>query len=183
MQEVMPITDAEHRESGHIVKIHADGGCAFVRPESGGEDVYVTLIEFYQNRMTYPKVGLRVRFRRYIASNGRYRATDLVVIEQESVVVRKASTAGRSKAPLRIVSAPAVGCWQDGHIKWYDPDKRYGFVSLDEMGFEVFVNRATLVEWGIRCTQRIENLPVQVEIGRGRKANYPVMVTKISLRT
>jgi cold shock CspA family protein len=166
---VHSVVDMPLRVSGTIVNVSRAKGCAFIRPDSADGDVCVVLRKFVAKNIRSPRVGMKVSFRLYFqGKNARYRATDLFLLERTP------------RPKVEIVTASFV-CWREAVIKWYDPNRQYGFVSIDGFKDNVYLSKKTMRRWGISCTERIENLPVRVEIGRESRSRR-LMVTKIALR-
>jgi CspA family cold shock protein len=63
---------------------------------------------------------------------------------------------------LNEPSAPTV--W--GKVKWYNPNKRYGFVELSDGSGDVFLHATALASIGIRALQPGETLELRVATGQ-----------------
>jgi len=58
-----------------------------------------------------------------------------------------------------------------GHVKWFDPAQRYGFIERDDGTGEVFVHRNDIQHGGIKVLYEGENVEFDLEYGaRGEKA-------------
>jgi CspA family cold shock protein len=66
---------------------------------------------------------------------------------------------------------------QTGTVKWFSPEKGYGFISVDG-GKDVFVHYSAIAGNGFRSLQ--EGQKVQFEIVEGRKGPQAANVTVIS---
>jgi cold shock CspA family protein len=53
-----------------------------------------------------------------------------------------------------------------GKVKWYDPDKRYGFVELSDGSGDVFLHATALAGIGVSSLQPGETLEVRVAPGQ-----------------
>jgi cold shock protein len=53
-----------------------------------------------------------------------------------------------------------------GRVKWYDPDKRYGFVELSDGSGDVFIHATALAGIGVSSLQPEETLEVRVAPGQ-----------------
>jgi len=169
VRDVHSVVDISLRESGTIVNVSRARGCAFIRPDNAEGDLYVVLRKSIAKNIRPPRVGMKVSFRLHVrGKNGSYRATDLLLLQR----------APRPK--VEIVTTSFV-CWREAVIKWYDPDRRFGFVSIDGFKDDIYLSKKTMKQWGISRTKRIENLPVRVELGRESRSKK-LMVKKIALR-
>ncbi len=58
-----------------------------------------------------------------------------------------------------------------GKVKWYNPDKGYGFIAPDDGGKDVFVHVSALQQAGISGLQDDQAVSYELEDGRdGRKS-------------
>jgi CspA family cold shock protein len=62
-----------------------------------------------------------------------------------------------------------------GMVKWYSPEKRFGFVAVDGGRSEVFVHAAALQRSGI--ARLTEGQSVAMEVTEGRKGLEAVTVS------
>ena len=61
-----------------------------------------------------------------------------------------------------------------GTVKWFNPDKGYGFVSNDNGGDDLFVHHSSILRDGFRTLY--EGEPVEFEPAEGRKGPEAVNV-------
>ncbi|HYN95372.1 MAG TPA: cold-shock protein [Pilimelia sp.] len=54
-----------------------------------------------------------------------------------------------------------------GTVKWFNAEKGYGFITVDEGGADVFVHFSAIESSGYRSLE--ENQRVEFEIGKGPK--------------
>ena len=64
-----------------------------------------------------------------------------------------------------------------GKIKWFNPNKGYGFIANDDGGKDVFLHISALEEAGINTLQ--EGEPVSFEIGESRGKENAINIKKV----
>lgn len=76
---------------------------------------------------------------------------------------------GGGSGPSRAPSGPATE--MSGTVKWYDPAKGFGFVSVNDGGKDVFVHRSALARAGLESLAEGQQVTVGVVEGqKGREA-------------
>ena len=65
----------------------------------------------------------------------------------------------------------------NGKIKWFNPDKGYGFIENDAGGKDVFLHVSALEQAGIDTLEEGES--VSFEIGDNRGRENAINITKI----
>lgn len=65
---------------------------------------------------------------------------------------------------------------QTGVVKWYDPEKRFGFIAPDDGGKDIFVHQSNLIAFTITEGDR-----VSFKVQEGDKGLYAVEVEKITV--
>ena len=65
----------------------------------------------------------------------------------------------------------------NGKIKWFNPDKGYGFIENDAGGNDVFLHVSALEQAGIDTLE--EGEAVSFEIGENRGKENAINITKI----
>jgi CspA family cold shock protein len=63
-----------------------------------------------------------------------------------------------------IRKAPAMA---QGTVKWFNAEKGYGFITVDDGGADVFVHFSAIQSSGYKSLE--ENQRVEFEIGKGQK--------------
>lgn len=61
---------------------------------------------------------------------------------------------------------------ETGRIKWYDPERRFGFIVSDEGG-EVFLHRSVVQQYGIRESELFKGTPVRFVEDEQRPGQRP----------
>lgn len=157
------------RETGVFKKLNLQLGYAFIRADAGGDDVYVSATELQQANLPAVGIGVRVSFRRYLNSGGKYRATDVQVGEQQTVKEQAASV---GENPCRRPMPETVDAdeWREGAIKWFNPKTGYGFVEFPGgLLKDAFLPKQMVEQLGLDTNSRLEKVPVTVKVGNGRK--------------
>jgi CspA family cold shock protein len=62
---------------------------------------------------------------------------------------------------------PKVGTMALGTVKWFNAEKGYGFITVDDSGDDVFVHWSAIEGEGYRALD--EGQRVQFEVGEGEK--------------
>jgi cold shock protein len=98
------------------------------------------------------------------------------VTEILSVDPSTATPATRRSSPPRAISnSPIdVSAEQSGTVKWFNPEKGYGFIALADREQDVFVHISALGRSGL--TGLVEGQQVVVDVGEGRKGPEAVKV-------
>ncbi|MAU40027.1 MAG: cold-shock protein [Kordiimonas sp.] len=57
-----------------------------------------------------------------------------------------------------------------GTVKWYNPDKRFGFISPDEGAKDVFVHISAIEEAGLTTLLEGQKVSYEIVVNRGKEA-------------
>ena len=116
-----------------------------------------------------PGVTLRVR----VGQGQKGPQVDEVLEIDESTAVSPPTAALGKRPPAQANDRPPNR--MTGMVKWYSPEKRFGFVAVDGDRSEVFVHAAALQRSGI--ARLIEGQRVAMEVTEGRKGLEAVAVS------
>jgi cold shock CspA family protein len=113
-------------------------------PSAGGSDAFMHIRQLEAVGHSSVPEGARVKVRIGQGQNGP-EVTE--VIEVDTSRAQMMSTTGRRSAPRSVSQRQSgVGPTEEcvGSVKWYNPDKGFGFVGQDGGGKDVFVHATTL---------------------------------------
>jgi CspA family cold shock protein len=80
------------------------------------------------------------------------------------------STSGAPRAPSRRPD-PATAVEMEGTVKWFNPDKGFGFVACEDGGKDVFVHISVVERSGLRGLDEGQRLAMKVvKTQKGREA-------------
>jgi CspA family cold shock protein len=145
---------------------NADKGFGFV-VVAGGPDAFLHIRQLEAAGHSSVPEGARVKVR---IGQGQKGPEVTEVIEVDTSTVQMMSTTGRRSAPRSISQhQSSVGSTEEcvGSVKWYNPDKGFGFVGQDGGGKDVFVHATTLDRGGL--SGLAEGQRVRMQIGQGQK--------------
>jgi CspA family cold shock protein len=150
-----------------IVKwFNAEKGFGFVAVV-GGSDAFMHIRQLEAAGHSSVPDGARVKVR---IGQGQKGPEVTEVVEVDTSTAQMMSTTGR-RPGLRSVSQrqSGVGPTEEcvGSVKWYNPDKGFGFVGQDGGGKDVFVHATTLDRGGL--SGLAEGQRVRMQIGQGQK--------------
>jgi cold shock protein len=67
----------------------------------------------------------------------------------------------------RLLLVESVGIMALGTVKWFNAEKGYGFITVDESGDDIFVHWSAIQMDGFRALE--EGQRVDFELGEGQK--------------
>lgn len=52
---------------------------------------------------------------------------------------------------------------QTGKVKWFNPDKEYGFIALDSRSKDVFIHKSSIKKAGLDTLEENKNIEFEIE--------------------
>ncbi len=91
-------------------------------------------------------------------------------------IVEMVST-GQSMSPQRVAPAanmtPGPEAEMAGTVKWFKPDKGFGFITADDSEKDVFVHKSVLRRCGLMVLEAGQRVQMRVqEVEKGREATW-----------
>ncbi len=149
-----------------------DKGFGFVELADGSGDVFLhaNALQASGFQQVSPGATLQVR----VGQGQKGRQVEQVVSVDESTASRTPPRGGggggdgfRSARPPRPQQDTGPGVEMTGTVKWYDPNKGFGFISPQDGGKDVFVHATALERAG--HPPLTEGQSVRVVVGQGMK--------------
>ena len=146
-------------------------GFGFVQPTDGSGDVFVHANALTNAGYSTVSPGATLRIRIGQGQKGR-QVAEVLSVDESTATPGEASHGPRSRPAsgggprqFRDQGGPAVQ--MRGTVKWYNPTKGFGFVSVGEGGQDVFLHASALQRGGL--TQVSEGQAVWVDVVQGAK--------------
>ena len=143
-----PVTDAT------VKWFNAEKGFGFVELAGGSEAfLHIRPLEAAGHSSVSEGAKLKVR-----VGQGQKGAQVTEVLEVD------ATSAAPPRRPARAPRFEAEGPTEErtGVVKWYNPDKGFGFIALDSGGKDVFVHATTLERSGVTTLAEGQRVVIQV---------------------
>lgn len=162
---------------GVVKWFNAEKGFGFIIPEDGSADVFLHHSVLREAGFSVVDGGATVVCEVDAGAKGR-QASRVIEIDTSTVMQRSQQ---RTRTPLgfepaRHAPLAEVGDFVAATVKWFNPNKGYGFLSLNDGTPDVFVHMRTLRRYGIAALDRGQE--VQVRIGQSDRGPQ---VAEISL--
>ena len=84
-------------------------------------------------------------------------------------------SAGAVAPPSRSVAPAGPEEEMSGTVKWFKPDKGFGFITADDSGKDVFVHKSVLRRSGLNVLEAGQRVQMRVQdVEKGREATWVI---------
>ena len=154
-----------------IVKwFNAEKGFGFIELADGSGDVFlhVAVLQAAGHESVEPGAKLSVQ----VGAGQKGRQVTAVLSVEAAVAKARQDTRPSSRTSAdRTRPDPATATSVDGTVKWYNPDKGFGFVSSGDGEKDVFVHASVLERAGVRGLEEGKRVSMKVvKTQKGREA-------------
>jgi CspA family cold shock protein len=151
-------------------------GFGFVEVAGGGGDAFLHGSVLTRAGATSVNPGATLRVRLAPSQKGP-QVTEVTDIKNTAPVAGAGGGGGHPGGGGPRSSAP-LGDAQEmlGTVKWYNPEKGFGFVAPESGGKDVFMHATAIARGG--ATQITDGTPVRMQVAQGKKGPEAVSVSK-----
>lgn len=151
------------REISGIVKwFNTVKGFGFVTPSDGSNDAFLHLSVLREAGYSTLQPGATVQCEVSARSKG-LQVTRILNVD-ESTATPAPESSGQSQSHRQEELSPA-GDFVDATVKWFNPDKGYGFVCQLDNERDVFIHMVTLRRSGVRELEAGQAVKVRIAEG------------------
>lgn len=141
-------------------------GFGFAELADGAGDAFLHVAVLERSGHSTVSPGARLQVRVGAGQKGP-QVTEILEVDESTATVAP---------PRRSGPRPPAGdtVQMTGSVKWYNPDKGFGFIAVDGGGKDVFVHVSALQRSGLPSLAEAQR--VTIEVGEGRKGPEAVAV-------
>jgi CspA family cold shock protein len=146
-----------------------DKGFGFVELADGSGDAFlhVAMLQAAGHDTVDPETRLSVQ----VGQGQKGRQVTAVVAVDSGVASRGVTQPSRRVSPGREQPDPATAVEIEGTVKWFNPEKGFGFVACDDGGKDVFLHISIVERAGLRGLDEGQRLAMKVvKTQKGREA-------------
>jgi CspA family cold shock protein len=158
------------RVEARVKWFNAGKGFGFVTPTDGSQDAFLPMAVLRRAGFEEVREGATIVCEVGLGAKGPL-VTAVLNIDSSTAVAFAAAGSG----PDRRGSRPSTTI--EGAIKWFEPDKGYGFIAPDGGGKDVFIHITALRRSGIAALEAGQR--VRAEVVDGKKGQEAERITLI----
>jgi cold shock protein len=146
------------RVEAKVKWFNASKGFGFVTPSDGSQDAFLPMAVLRRAGYEEVREGASITCEISAGAKGPLVTTVLNVDDSTAVAPQSGGFDRRAPRPAQTV---------EGAVKWFEPEKGYGFISPDGGGKDVFIHITALRRSGV--TALAPGQKVRVEVVEGKK--------------
>jgi cold shock protein len=158
------------RLEARVKWFNAGKGFGFVTPTDGSQDAFLPMAVLRRAGYDEVRDGVTVTCEVAIGAKGPL-VTAILNIDESTALAPAAAAGGFDRR------APRPSTMIEGAVKWFEPDKGYGFIAPDGGGKDVFIHVTALRRSGV--TGLDPGQRVRAEVVDGRKGQEAERITLI----
>ncbi len=164
-------TPPGRRVEAKVKWFNASKGFGFVTPSDGSQDAFLPMAVLRRAGYEDVREGASISCEVGAGAKGPL-VTSVLNIDNSTAT---APSGGRRA--VSIAAPPRPSMTLDGAVKWFEPEKGYGFISPDGGGKDVFIHITALRRSGVTALDPGQR--VRVEVVDGKKGQEAERVTLI----
>ena len=156
---------------GTVKWFNPEKGFGFVELADGTGDAFLHIAVLESSGRKSVAAGAKVKARVGQGQKGP-QVTEVIEVDESSAPAQPARRAGPlGPRPQRAAPDLSNAVEMSGTVKWYNPDKGFGFIAIGDGGKDVFVHASVLQRAGIADLAEGQRVTMQVVEGmKGREA-------------
>ena len=159
------------RVEGKVKWFNASKGFGFVTPSDGSQDAFLPMAILRRAGYEEAREGASIICEVSAGAKGPLVTTILNVDNSTAVAPQSGGAGGMDRR------SPRPSQTLEGAVKWFEPDKGYGFISPDGGGKDVFIHVTALRRSGVTALGPGQR--VRVEVVDGKKGLEADRITLI----
>lgn len=158
---------------GTVKWFNADKGFGFVELADGSGDVFLHVAVLQAAGHESVEPGSKLNMQVGVGQKGR-QVTAVLAVDASTAPARANPRPFAKPSSGRTRPDPATAVRVEGTVKWYNPDKGFGFVSCQDGEKDVFVHVSVVERAGLRGLD--EGQPVAMQVVKSAKGREAISV-------
>ena len=163
-------TPPGHRAEAKVKWFNASKGFGFVTLADGSQDAFLPMAVLRRAGYEDVREGASITCEISTGAKGPL-VTNVLNVDNSTAVVQQGGASGMD------YRGPRPSTTMEGAVKWFEPEKGYGFISPDGGGKDVFIHITALRRSGINALDAGQR--VRIEVVDGKKGLEADRITLI----
>ena len=159
-----------YRAEAKVKWFYASKGFGFVTLADGSQDAFLQMAVLRRAGYEDVREGASITCEISAGARGPL-VTNVLNVDNSTAVISQTGAGGIDRR------GPRPSTTMEGAVKWFEPDKGYGFISLDGGGKDVFIHITALRRSGINALDAGQR--VRIEVVDGKKGLEADRITLI----
>ena len=163
-------TPPGHRAEAKVKWFNASKGFGFVTLADGSQDAFLPMAVLRRAGYEDVREGASITCEISAGARGPL-VTNVLNVDNSTAVISQTGAGGIDRR------GPRPSTTMEGAVKWFEPDKGYGFISLDGGGKDAFIHITALRRSGVNALGAGQRVRVEVVDGKkGLEADHITLI-------